>query len=179
MDSNQMPKTYGNSNQILYGSHFLTLISKKVSYENPKGKFLVSYITPNMGSDEVSKTLPKGNTSNIVNKDANLGTTKITTSNYIELTVPMHFFYITKLDIVTNVKRCSVGLTGCSPTCEVAGGMGPHSHTIKPNTRREWTATDTCDPKIVITRKEFYKGQKFIALNVGGEIEQPVIIGVV
>lgn len=37
----------------------------------------------------------------------------------------------------------------------------------------------TCSPKIVNVRREYEKGQKFIVANIGGNIDSPVIIGVV
>ena len=110
MNSEIIPKNYATSNEIIYGAHFVTLVSPKVTYENPTGKFALSYATPNMSNgSEYSRTLPKNSTSNVINKD-NLGTSKITTSNYITLTVPKHYFYITKIDIQTNITPCHLEL---------------------------------------------------------------------
>lgn len=147
MNSENTTSNYASSNDMLYGAHYVTLLSEKVSYENPVGKFSMSYITPNIGSGEFSKTLPKTSTANVVNKD-NLGTSKITTSNYINLSVPMHFFYITKLEIKTNTTPCHHGAVG------------------------------SCNPKIIITRKEYLKGTRFLVVNAGGHVDSPFIVGV-
>ena len=148
MNSEIIPKNYATSNEIIYGAHFVTLVSPKVTYENPTGKFALSYATPNMSNgSEYSMTLPKNSTSNVINKD-NLGTSKITTSNYITLTVPKHYFYITKIDIQTNITPCHHGAVG------------------------------SCNPKNIIYRKEYTKGQRFLVINAGGNIDSPVSVGV-
>lgn len=148
MNSDIVPQNYANSDEMLYGAHYAVLASDKISYENPKGKFVMQYVTPNDSTSAYDQTLPKNSTSNVINKD-NLGVSRITASNYIELSVPMHFFYITKLDIVTNTFGCGMG------------GLGG------------------CNPKIIITRKEYYKGQKFVVVNAGGQIDSPCVVGVV
>lgn len=138
---------YATDNDILYGAHYVTLASDVISYENPTGNFVLSHITPNSPGEAFDKVLPKNNTSNVINKD-NLGTSRITTSNCIKLTVPKHYFYITDLRIITNTYGCGLG------------GLGG------------------CAPEIVITRKEYYKGQKFVVVNVGGNIDEIAIVGV-
>ena len=70
MNSEIIPNNYANSNEMLYGAHYATLVSGGVSYENPVGKFVLSYATPNMNDGSAySNTLPKNNTKNIVNKE--------------------------------------------------------------------------------------------------------------
>lgn len=148
MNSEIIPNNYANSNEMLYGAHYATLVSGGVSYENPIGKFVLSYATPNMNDGSAySNTLPKNNTKNIVNKE-NLGMTRITASNYIELTVPKHFFYITDIKIKPNTLGCGMG------------GIG------------------SCHPEAVITRRTYSKGQRFIVVNAGGNINSPCIVGV-
>lgn len=147
MNSEVNTNNYANSSDMLYGAHYATLVSSKVSYENPTGKFSLSYVTPNIGDGEFSKTLPKKSTGNVINKD-NLGTSRITTSNYITLSVPIHYFYITKLEIVTNITHCHHGAVG------------------------------SCHPVIKITRKEYPKGTRFVVVNAGGDIDSPCIVGV-
>lgn len=148
MNSENVTTNYATDNDMVYGAHYVTLVSDKVTYENPTAKFSMPYITPNIGSGEYNKTLPKNSTQNVINDD-NLGTQKITTSNYINLTVPKHYFYITKIDIITNITPCHHGAVG------------------------------SCDPKTKIYRKEYYKGQKFLIVNAGGNVDAPVIVGVV
>lgn len=149
MNSEIIPKNYSNSSEMLYGAHIVTLVSNKVSYESNVGQFTVPYATTNTSSSSsYSKTLPKNNTSNVINKD-NLGTSRVTTSNYITLTVPKHFFYITDIPIRPNTYGCG------------NGGLGG------------------CSPKNIIIRKEYFKGQKFIVVNAGGNIDEPYIIGVI
>jgi len=153
MNSENMPQNYANSDELKYGAHYVTLASDKVTYENPTGKFVMVYVTPNSSTEAFEKTLPKTSTSNVINKD-NLGVAQITSSNYVTLTVPKHYFYITKLEIVTNRKNHTCGQCG-------------------------FDATYTCDPKIIITRQEYKKGQKFVVANAGGRLDTPCIVGVV
>lgn len=148
MNSEIIPKNYATSDDIVFGAHFVTLVSNKVTYENPSGKFAISYATTSMSSgSEYNKTYPKISTGNVINKD-NLGTSKITNTNYLTLTVPKHYFYITKIDIETNITPCHHGAVG------------------------------TCNPKNIIYRKEYYKGQRFLVVNAGGNIDSPCIVGV-
>lgn len=138
---------YATDNDMLYGAHYVTLASDEISYENPTGTFVISHITPNSPGEAFNKVLPKNNTSNVINND-NLGTSRITTSNCITLTVPTHYFYITDLRIVTNTYGCG------------NGGLGG------------------CAPVIIITRKKYYKGQRFVVANVGGNIDEMAVVGV-
>lgn len=177
MNSDVMNNGYANSNEILYGAHYIELISDEVSYENPKGKFSLQHITPNMETtEEYEKTYPKNSTYNVINKD-NLGTTRITNTNYIELTVPSYFFNITELKIETHTTRKGPGVTYVAGTTGSSGG-DTHSHSImsKSNT---YTLLNTCNPEVIITRKKYYKGQKFVVVNIGGEVNHVAIIGVI
>lgn len=148
MNSNVMAGSYATTNSMMYGAHYITLASDEVSYENPTGKFVMEYATPNLGSSAFDNKLPKSGTGNVVNDD-NLGTTRITMSNYIEVTVPKYFFYITDIPISPNT-------TGCGK-----GGLGG------------------CSPQNNIIRQKYYKGQKFVAINAGGSVDTPCIIGLV
>ena len=150
MNIHDMPKIYANSNEVLYAVHYATLVSDKVTYDNNVGKFVLSYITPNIVSDSFDQTLPKNSTSNVINsKGNNLGVSRVTTSNNIEIIVPKYLFYITEIKITPNTTRSSEGCLG------------------------------SCNPKATIVRKEFLKDQKFIIANVGGSVNTPIIIGVI
>ena len=177
MNSDVMNNGYANNNDILYGAHYIELISDEVTYENPKGKFTLQYVTPNMKtSEEYSKTLPKNSTYNVINKD-NLGTTRITNTNYIELVVPSYFFNITDLKIETHTVRKGPGVTQIASSTGVSGGDS-HSHSIS-SKYNQWTLLFSCNPEVIISRKKYTKGQKFIAIGIGGSINSLVIIGVV
>lgn len=133
MNSETVTSNYATDNDMIYGAHYVTLVSPKITFESNSGKFSVSYITPNIsGSKEYSKTLPKNSTMNVINDD-NLDTSKITTSNTLTLDVPKHYFYIIS---------------------------------INPTTGK-------------IKRKEYLKGQKFVVVNAGGNVDSPCIVGVV
>ncbi len=60
--------------------------------------------------------------------------------------------FLPELDIKTNTYGCG---------CQYGSGLGG------------------CNPKTIITRQEYLKGQKFIIINLGGDIDTPYIIGVV
>lgn len=153
MESSMMPNNYTNNNDVLYGAHYATLVSTSVTYENPIGKFILSYVTPNMDDSSIyERTLPKNSTSNVINKD-NLGTTKITTSNYINIEVPRYMFYIENIEIISNTQYS--GCVHCG-----------------------FSAMNSCNPQTKITRKSYKKGQKFAIINIGGDIDTPYIIGV-
>ena len=42
---------YANDNSLLYGAHYIILASDVVTYENPIGKFLIPYATPNLDAE--------------------------------------------------------------------------------------------------------------------------------
>ena len=62
-----------------------------------------------------------------------MGATRITNTNYVEMIIPKHMFYIESITIQPNTRK---------------GG--------------EDNAILYCNPQPVIVRKEFLKGQKFI-----------------
>lgn len=144
MNSEKMVQNYANSNEIKYGAHYIILASDKVTFENPVGKFIMTYANPDLSGEAFDFTLPKNNSGNVINK-VNLGIDRVTTSNYIELKVPEYFFTITDINI-----------RGC-----------------------ESSDPERRSPSIFLKRKEYYKGQKFIVVNAGGEVDTPCIIGVV
>ena len=76
------------------------LISEKVTYDNNIGKFVMSYLTPNLSKNEYDTQLPRQSASNVINRDQlSLGVSNITTSNYVELSIPKHLFYITSISV--------------------------------------------------------------------------------
>lgn len=99
MESSVSTNNYANSNQLNYGAHYVTLASDSVSFGNNVGKFILSYITPNLSTDTSYDTkLPKNSGKNVINnKNNNLGISNVTSSNYVELTVPKHLFYVTEI----------------------------------------------------------------------------------
>ena len=148
MNSEVISRNYTNSKEVLYGAHYATLVSEKVTYENPVGKFVLTYATPNEPTGSpYDSTIPSGSGGNVINDD-NLGTSSITVSNYVILTVPRYMFYIIDIPIVTNVVGCG------------KGGIG------------------SCSPKNIIIRKEYFKGQKFVVANAAGNVSAPCIVGV-
>lgn len=112
---------------------YAILASDIVTFDNPVGKFIIPSITPMMEHQEiVERQIPTVKMQNMINDDA-MGSGSITTTNYLELPVPKHLFYILEIKITTKVTR---------------GG--------------EDNAMMTCTPTPVIIRKEYLKGQKFI-----------------
>lgn len=105
MESSVSANNYINSNQLSYGAHYVTLASDSVSFSNNVGKFILTYITPNLSTSSSYDTkLPKNSGRNVINnKNNDLGISNITSSNYVELTVPKHLFY------VTGVKHPDIG----------------------------------------------------------------------
>lgn len=134
------------SNSVSYFDT-VVLIDDILSYENNKGKFVIPSLTPTMNNNTISEsTLPKQISQNVINRD-NLGLSRITVSNYIELEVPRNLFTIKEIKITPNASRDEGHYTSCSP-------------------------------KATIIYNEFKKGQKFIAVYMGSNREDPVIIGV-
>ena len=109
---------YANNNSLLYGAHYIILASDTVTYENPVGKFLIPYATPNLEAELYDKEEPKQSSSNIVNKSDKLDINTVTKSNYIELRIPKNLFYIENSYIVTNKTPC---------VCSMANGAGSAS----------------------------------------------------
>lgn len=117
------------------------LISEEITYENNIGKFVIPTLTTSMNNtQEVVQQIPKKGTANVINRE-NLGLSSITATNYFELAVPKHFFYIEAIDIVPNTTR------GGEDNCLM-----------------------TCNPKTAITRHKYMKGQKFIIANIDNPI---------
>lgn len=153
MDSTVIAQNYSNSNSTKYGVQIIELASETVTYENNIGNFKFPYVTPTMaGNDTFDQTLPKNNTSNIINKSNNLGLVRITTSNYITLTIPRHLFTIK--EIITHITpNASFGGEGYYVSCSPV-------------------ATNT------IVYNPFVKGNKFLVVNLAGNVNKPYIIGV-
>lgn len=119
MDSSIKPTGYGTSMEVRYGAHYIELVSDKVSFDNPKGKFIMKYLTPNIKSEIMDTTLPKNSTDNVINsKGNNLGIAGITTSNYIELNVPQHLFYIESIKIEPNPTKGEY-MISCNPQAKI------------------------------------------------------------
>lgn len=77
---------YGNLNN--FRQEIAVLQEKINKYDPPKGaRFIIPAL---MGDLKTEKTIPN-NSSNIMNKNNNLGITKTTTSNYITLEVPKEY----------------------------------------------------------------------------------------
>lgn len=149
MDSSISAKNYINDSSISYGAQIIELLSERVTYAKNIGRFLPPYITPSSGNQVYERILPKNSSSNIINKSNNLGLSKITVTNYIDIEIPKHLFTINRIDITPN---------------EVIGGEGYYV---------------SCSPKATIVYNDFLKGQKFLVINLGGNINKPYIIGVV
>lgn len=109
---------YANDNSLLYGAHYIILASDVVTYENPVGKFLIPYATPNLDAELYDKEEPKQNSSNIMNVNDKFDINTVTKSNYIELRIPKNLFYIENSYIVTNKTPC---------VCSMANGAGSAS----------------------------------------------------
>ena len=148
MDSNVIPKNYANNPSISYGAQIIELMSEKVTYGQNIGRFVPPYITPSESGQVYERTLPKQNISNILNRSNNLGLSKITVTNYIDIEIPKHLFTINRIEITTNART---------------GGEGYYV---------------SCNPQAKIIYNEFYKGQKFLIVNLGGNLNKPYIIGV-
>lgn len=100
MDSSVMKSNYINNKSNSLGLHYIELVSEKVTYDANIGKFIISYLTPNLSKEAYDTTLPRNSTSNVINRDQlSLGVSNITTSNYVELPIPKHLFYITEIKV--------------------------------------------------------------------------------
>lgn len=152
MDSSVMRNNYATSGAIQLGLQVVTLLSEKVTFDQNVGQFAFPFVTPNANMSEAyDRTMPKTGTGNIINRD-NLGVTNITNSNYIELTVPKHLFYIMEIQTM-----------------------------IKPNATMDEGHYASCSPVAThkIIYNEFLKGQQFLITSLGGNINKPYIIGVI
>lgn len=152
MDSTVMKNNYATSGAVQLGLQIVTLLTEKVTFDNNIGQFAFPSITPNTSMSEAyDRSMPKTGTGNVINKD-NLGITNITNSNYIELTVPKHLFYIKEIQT-----------------------------TIAPNASKDEGYYTSCNPKAthIIVYNEFLKGQQFLVTNLGGNVNKPYILGVI
>lgn len=154
MDSSKVLQSYATSTTLSLGAQILVLKSDLVNYYNPVGKFSSVMVTPSKATDEAKDTTrPFASTSKVINASKNdLGITRITESNYVELTIPQHLFTIKeiKTTITTNVRTSDGYHVHCAPTA-----------------------------KHEIIYNDFVKEQKFLALNLTGNITKPVIVGVI
>ena len=153
MDSTVMKNNYATSGAVQLGLQIVTLLTEKVTFDNNIGQFAFPSITPNTSMNEAyNRSMPKTGTGNVINKD-NLGITNITNSNYIELTVPKHLFYIKEIQ-TTIAPNASLGHESCYVSCS---------------------------PKAthVIIYNEFLKGQQFLVTNLSGNVNKPYILGVI
>lgn len=128
----------------------ILLVSELITFDNNIGKFIIPTLTPTLSNEPTDISMPKGSTSNLINKD-NLGLSKITTSNYFELEVPKHLFTIKEITINPNIAR--------------SGEDNNYITNISPTT--------------TIIYNEFIKGQRFIVTYTKANKEDPVIIGVI
>lgn len=94
------------------------LLMTDVTYENNIGKFIIPTLSPSMGNDLVDLSIPRGNTSNVINKD-NLGLTKITSSNYFELVIPRHLFTIKEIKINPNLSYSDGYVSNSNPQATI------------------------------------------------------------
>ena len=100
MDSSIMKNNFVNNKANMLGLHYIELISDKVTFENNIGKFVMTYLTPNVSKSEYDTQLPRQSASNVINRDQlSLGVSAITTSNYVELKIPKYLFYITSISV--------------------------------------------------------------------------------
>ena len=100
MDSSVMKNNYINDKSNSLGLHTIELVGDKVTYEANVGKFVISYLTPNLSNNAYDTRLPRNTTSNVINRDQlSLGVSNITASNYIEIKIPKHLFYITRISV--------------------------------------------------------------------------------
>ena len=100
MDSSVMKSNYINNKSNSLGLHYIELISEKVTYDANIGQFIISYLTPNLSTEAYDTKLPRNPTSNVINRDQlSLGVSNITASNYVELPIPKHLFYITNIKV--------------------------------------------------------------------------------
>ena len=109
MNSDNIAISYANDSNLLYSTHYAILASEVVSYEQPVGDFILSYVTPHMSSSNAEEKTDSNKDKNVLNKD-NLGTDKITCSNTIKLRVPRYMFYIKNSVIIGNKTPCSCNL---------------------------------------------------------------------
>ena len=116
-----MQSSVAYTKNINFISYFdkIVLIDDKLTYENNKGRFIIPSLTPTMNQNAIAEsTLPKQTNQNVINRE-NLGLSRITVSNYIELEVPKHLFTIKDITIVPNAHRDEGHYTSCSPKATI------------------------------------------------------------
>lgn len=154
MDSSIKSNNYASSAKLNLGLQVVTLLSEKITFDQNIGQFSMPYVTPSDTSSEAyDRTLPTKGTGNVINSNGtSLGISRITNSNYVELTVPKHLFHIIQIQttITPNATKDEGHYTSCRPVA---------THTIIYN--------------------EFLKGQQFLVVNLGGNINKPYIVGVI
>ena len=92
----------------------VVLKSDKLTFNSNRGRFVIPTITPTNQGDVNENIVPKSGTGNVLNKN-NLGLTKITTSNYVELTVPKHLFHLVDIKTEPNATKDEGHYTSCNP----------------------------------------------------------------
>ena len=153
MNSDLIANNFANSDETKYSSHFITLVSGKVSYENNVGKFVINYANPNAPGSAFDKTLPRKSIGNIVNKKDGIGVSRITSSNYTTIAVPKHLFYITDIKLINTSPDKIIDEDG-KERCN-------------------------CNYELEYKRKEYLRGQRFLVINAGGSVDKPCIVGVI
>ncbi len=122
----------------------------RVEYGNPIGFFSIPTVTPELDkTNSYSRNFPKPGTSNILNKNNNLGTMTYSESNYVQLTIPQHLFTINSIKVSPHLTYGEYDVKGCNDI-----------------------------PVSSIVFNPFKKGQKFIAIAINGDWDFH-IIGVV
>lgn len=112
--------TRGFANEIAQYPQLVVLMSDKVTIDNREGKFYIPIVNIDTNENDAPKnnTIPSSSRYNLINKD-NLGSSKITTSNYIDLIVPKYLFSIKDIKIETKVSRSEGFYTSCKPTPKI------------------------------------------------------------
>lgn len=137
MRSGVIAQFTSNVDGLIDNDNIIVLVSDEVSFENNVGKFVIPELISSMSyTDPVDNTIPNKGSSRIINRDDNLGTERITTSNYYEVAVPKHLFYIEQITIAPNTTR------GGEDNCLMS-----------------------CNPQATIVRNTYKKGQRFLILD--------------
>lgn len=173
MDSTVMTNNYANSTGLAYGAHYVTLASDKVTYDANVGKFILTYITPNLESEaSYDQTRAKNSTSNVINsKGNNIGVSSITSSNYVELTVPKYLFYIKE------IKTTTLTTTGTNTSTKTSVSH-PEGSSPRASSSSTSVSTSVSVSTNEIIRQEYLKGQRFLVVSRDKNYSSPIIIGV-
>lgn len=115
-----MQSPINSSGNIAWNGKTVTLMSDKVTIDNPIGKFIIPMLTPILGNDSlIESSVPKKNTQNVINRD-NLGLSPITVSNYMELKIPKNLFSIKEIKITPNtITSGDSGIIACNPQAQI------------------------------------------------------------